>query len=418
MRIQPLATLGVVLMMTAGYGPAAVQSAKPGRLVLYAAVGPELTSYDVEVESATLTRRGAVRLPANVQEASAHPSTPYFYVVWSDRGSAGAAPNGSVHGLTAFAIDPASGALKPHGPAVTLHARSIHTTTDGTHVLVAYNEPPGLTVHRIEADGSIGSEVARAAPSDLGIYPHQVRVDPSNTSVIVVSRGNNPTSERPEDPGSMHVFSYTNGTLAHRGAVAPGGGFGFQSRHLDFHPSGRWVFLTLERQNILQVFRRLPDGMLSAMPLFSTQTLRGSGSPRAGQATASIHVHPNGRFVYLSNRAGGTTQIDGQAVFAGGENSIAVYRIEPETGEPILIQSADTHGFTPRTFAIDPSGRLLIVANQVPLRVRDGNTVKTTPASLVVFRIRTDGRLDFARKHDVEADANRSLLWAGLVSLP
>lgn len=409
-----------ILLMTAGQTQTAAQTSRPGNVVLYAAVGPELVQYDVDIEHATLTRRGSVMLPANVQEASAHPSKPYLYVVWSDRGAAGVPASGSQHGLTAFAIDRASGALGAHGPSVKLRSRSIHVTTDipGTHVLVAYNEPAGITVHQIQQDGSIGSEIKQAPTLKLGIYPHQVRVDPSNGSVILVSRGNNPTSARPEDPGSINVFSYKDGVLANRGSVAPGRGFGFQSRHLDFHPSGRWVFVTLERQNRLQVFQKLADGTLSATPLFSKDTLSGSPTPRPGQATATIHTHPNGRFVYLSNRASTTTQIEGHPVFAGGENSIAVYHINQETGEPTLIQSADTRGFTPRTFALDPSGRILVVANQVALPVRNASTVTTVPASLAVFRIQGDGKLDFARKYDVDVDASRPLFWAGLVSVP
>lgn len=419
-RPVALAALICLLMTAVGPARAAAQASKPGKVVLYAAVGPELAQYDVDLDRATLTRRGAVVLPANVQEASVHPSKPYLYVVWSDRGAAGVPVMGSKHGLTTFAIDRGSGALKTRGPAVTLPSRSIHMTTDvsGAHVLVAYNDPPGVTVHRIQADGSVGSEVKPPAPLDLGIYPHQIRVDPSNQAVILVSRGNNPTSAKPEEPGSVHVFSYQNGVLANRATVAPGGGFGFQSRHLDFHPSSPWVYLTLERQNRLLMFQKRADGTLGAAPLFAKDTLKEAGTSRPGQAVSTIHLHPNGRFVYLANRATGTTRGEGQPVFAGGENSIAVFQINQSTGEPVLIQHADTRGFSPRTFGIDPGGRLLVVANQVPLAVRDGTAVKTTPASLVVFRVQTDGTLAFAQKYDVEADASRFLFWAGLVSVP
>jgi len=48
-------------------------------------------------------------------------------------------------------------------------------------------------------------------------------------------------------------------------------------------------------------------------------------------------------------------------VLGDGENSIAVYSIHQETGEPTLIQNANTHGVHPRTFTIDPSGRILVV---------------------------------------------------------
>ena len=71
-------------------------------------------------------------------------------------------------------------------------------------------------------------------------------------------------------------------------------------------------------------------------------------------------MRPNGRFLYLANRATAMTDFQGKRVFAGGENSIAVYSINQETGEPALIQNIDTRGVHPRTFAIDPSGRILV----------------------------------------------------------
>jgi 6-phosphogluconolactonase len=82
-----------------------------------------------------------------------------------------------------------------------------------------------------------------------------------------------------------------------------------------------------------------------------------------------------------------------------------------------LIQNVDTRGVTPRTFSIDPAGRLLVVGNQTTLEIREGNNARTIPANLAVFRIQTDGRLEFARRYDV-AVGGKPLWWAGLVALP
>ncbi len=66
-------------------GPAASgNGSASGRVVLYAAVGAELTQYDVDVDTATLVKRGSITLPANVQEAVAHPSRQYLYIAWSN----------------------------------------------------------------------------------------------------------------------------------------------------------------------------------------------------------------------------------------------------------------------------------------------------------------------------------------------
>jgi 6-phosphogluconolactonase len=395
-----------------------------GKVALYAAVGVELTQYDVDIDGAALVKRGSLTLPANVQEAAQHPSKRYLYVAWSNGGPSNlppdsAAPSGSQHGLSAFRIDPASGALLPHGQPAALPSRPIHVTTDipGTHVLAAYNDPSGLTVHQIEPDGTIGSQVKQPQPLDVGIYGHQVRVEPSNNMVILMTRGNGPTPTKPEDPGALKLFNYKDGVLTNRVSIAPGGGFNFQVRHLDFHSTRPWVFVSLERQNKLDVFEKLKDGTLSKDPLFSKDTLADPGNVRPGQALGTIHMHPNGRFVYLANRASGTTDFQGKPVFVGGENCIAVFAINQETGEPTLIQNVDTRGIHVRTFALDPSGRILVAGNMMQLSVRDKDGVKTVPASLAVFRVRSDGKLEFARKYDLNV-GSRNMFWMGIVSLP
>ena len=212
------------------------------------------------------------------------------------------------------------------------------------------------------------------------------------------------------------MFRYDDGKLTNPVSIAPSRGLGFRSRHLDFHPTLPWVFLTLESQNTLDVFKRRDDATLDGEPLFSKNTLAGAGGVSPGQAASSVHVHPNGQFVYVANRASGTTEFNGTPVFAGGANDIAVFRINQETGEPSLIQNVDTRGLTPRTFGIDPSGRILVVGNQTTLRVREGDNVKTVPPNLAVFRIQTDGRLDFVRRYDV-AVGQKPLWWMGLVAL-
>jgi 6-phosphogluconolactonase len=408
-------------------GPAATAQTKPsgGRTFLYAAVGAELTQYDVDTEKGALIQRGSLTLPANVQEAWTHPSKKFLYIAWSNGGasyvtSGGAPPSGDMHGVSAYRIDPVSGALTPHGKLAALPSRPIYITTDmdATHVITAHNDPSGLTIHRILPDGTVGEEIKQTATLDFGIYGHQVRVDPSNQAVILVTRGNGPTATKPEDPGALRIFGYKNGVLSPRQTVAPNGGFNYQIRHLEFHPSGKWDYATLERQNKLHVYRRSADGALSDAPLFSKDTLADPGKARNGQIASSIHVHPSGKFIYVANRAGGTVEFEGKRVFAGGENTIAVFSINQDTGEPTLIQSADTLGFQPRTFVLDASGSVLVVANQSSGMARDGSRVSTVPACLTVFRIHSDGKLEFAHKYDIETGGNRSLFWAGVVSLP
>jgi 6-phosphogluconolactonase (cycloisomerase 2 family) len=384
------------------------------KIALYASVGAELEHYDVDVEAAALTRRGSVVAPANVHYAWPHVSGRILYVA-SSNGEPGAGIPGDLHRLSAFRIDGENGALSPHGDTVALPSRPIHLTTDipSNHVLVAFNNPSALRVYRIRPDRSPGGEVAQKERTDPGIYAHQVRVSPDNALAILVARGNDPAAGRPEDPGALKVFHYRDGQLGKEISVAPNGGYGFGPRHLDFHPTRPWVYVSLERQNRLDMFPR-EDGLIAAAPRFSVTTLAEPQNRRAGQAAGTVHVHPQGRFVYVANRASSTERIEGEEVFAGGENSIAVFAMDGDTGEPSPIEHVDTRGIHPRCFHIDPSGRLLVAAHITALKVREGSRVRAVPACLSVFRIGEDGRLTFARKYDIEL-GGRSLFWMGMV---
>jgi 6-phosphogluconolactonase (cycloisomerase 2 family) len=387
-----------------------------GRVALYASVGPELTQYDVDVEAAALVRRGAVTLPANVHYAWPHASGRYLYVASSDS-APGAGSAGDKHHVTAFGIDPATGGLSPHGEPIPLPTRPIHMTTDipSDHLLVAFSNPSALRVYRVNPDATPDDEVRQPELIDAGIYGHQVRVSPDNRLAILVTRGHDAAAGKPEEPGALKIFQYKDGLLTDEVSAAPNGGYGFGPRHLDFHPSKPWVYVSLERQNKLDMFE-ITNDKLSAAPVFRKETLAEPGNIRGRQAAGTVHVHPNGRFVYAANRASSTVRVDGKSVFAGGENTFAVYEIDMTTGEPVPIQQVDTHGIHCRTFHIDPSGRMLVAAHIMALPVREGAAIRTVPASLAVFRIDDGGKVDFVRKYDVDV-GSRTMFWMGMVPL-
>ena len=108
--------------------------------------------------------------------------------------------------------------------------------------------------------------------------------------------------------------------------------------------------------------------------------------PGRHQTTSAIHVHPSGRFVYTANRADSTVEVNGQRVFAGGENSIAVFAIDQATGEPKRIQSVDPLTHHVRTFSIDPSGRLLVCGSIRDMWTSLGGQVRRAPAGMTVDR--------------------------------
>ena len=79
---------------------------------------------------------------------------------------------------------------------------------------------------------------------DTGMFAHQVRMTPSNRAAVLVTRGNNAEGGKPEDPGAIKTFSFNNGVLKNLASIAPGNGLGFGPRHLDFHPTEPWTFVS------------------------------------------------------------------------------------------------------------------------------------------------------------------------------
>src|SRR4051794_7983436 len=387
------------------------------RVALYASVGPELTQYDVDVEAATLTRRGTVALPANVHYCWPHASRPILYVASSDSASGVGGFTGNNHHVTRLAIDPASGALSRLGDPIELPTRPIHMTTDipSEYILVAFSNPSGLRVYRINGDFSPGPEVEQPEPIDPGIYGHQVRVGLDNRKVVLVTRGHDAAGGKPEEPGALKIFDYRDGRLTNEVSVAPNGGYGFGPRHLDFHPTQPWVYVALERQNRLDLFTSDDNGALSPKPTQSVGTLERPHNISGRQVVGTVHVHPNGRTVYVANRASSTTEANRQRVFVGGENSLAVFGIDPASGAPAPIQHIDTRGIHCRTFHIDPSGRLLVAAHIMGLPVSDNGGTRFVPACLSLFRIGVSGRLEFVRKYDVDV-GDRTMWWMGMVA--
>jgi len=389
-------------------------SRNESRTVYYASIGGELTLYDLDVDGAALIKRGAVTLPANIQYVWPHPSRRHLYAVSSNGGPQVA---GDIHRANALAIDPATGALQLQGPAAALPSRPIHCSVDasGRYLLTAYNNPSNLTSHRLNADGTIGAQVAQPAKLDAGIYAHQILAAPSNDTVLLVTRGNDAKPDKPEDPGAIKTFSFDNGALSGLASIAPGDGLGFGPRHLDFHPTKPWVFVSIERQNKLYVYKRDAATGLVRTPMFVKETLA-NPNPKVRQAAGAIHVHPSGKFVYLTNRASDLVDANGSKAFTEGENNIAVFAIDQTSGEPTLIQNADGHAIELRTFGVEPSGRMLVAASIKPVPVRDANGINTVPARLCVFSIGSDGKLDLKRQYDVDTGVHQQF-WSGMVTL-
>ena len=382
-----------------------------GKVCVYAAIGARFTQFDLDIDGAALVERSTYDLPVGVQYAWPHAKQPFLYVACSDGGPGKA---GTRHMICALRVS-ANGALTAHGDPVPLQWRPVHLSTDrdSRHVLIAYNAPSGVSVHRIRDDGTLGA----AVPQDnftLGKTAHQIMVAPSNDRVILPVRGTDAEHGNPEDPGALHVFDLREGVLTQRQVIAPDGGFGFGPRHVDFHPSKPWMYMSIERQNEVALFEL---GETVEGPKYRKTALAWPDAEKPRQLVGAVHVHPNGRYVYVSNRADGTVDYEGAKVFNGAENTIAVFSIDAQTGEPTLIQTEDTRGMHVRTFHIDPDGSFLVAANMTIRKVCAGEEVRDVPGGLSLFRIGTDGKLRFVRKYDADV-SKANMFWMGMVVPP
>lgn len=384
---------------------------------LYASLGEELLHYAFNIKDGTLERKGEpVVLPANLQFAVPGPDGHFLYAVSSNAGSGTFGAKGDTHLLSAFRIDPKTGDLSAWGKPAKLPERPIHMTLDrnGDYALTAFNQSATLSAHRIAEDGSIGAEVQQESTPQAGIFTHQVMVTPDNDTVVALGRGNDASGDRPEDLGSINSFRFSEGRLTPLSQVEFSAGLG--PRHLAFHPDKPWVYVGIERSSKLFMYPMAANGTLLPEPLYRKEALRDMANEhRPRQKGGVLQFHPSGNFLYVANRSDGEKKVGDRTVLAGGENTMAVFRIDPDTGEPVLIQHVDTHGIEARTFDLDPSGKWLVVANQKSLWMEQGDQLNWVSANFAVFSVAQDGKLTFVRKYDIDDAKHRWLLWMDIV---
>ncbi|WP_238015724.1 beta-propeller fold lactonase family protein [Dactylosporangium sp. AC04546] len=388
------------------------------RSAFYAGIAPGLVQYEIDPQSHTLTKKSEFELPLIVQYAWPDPDRAILYVGASNRDT-----ERPVHRAYALKIAE-TGALSQLGDPVTLPYRPVHVTVDSAaqHFLVAFNRPSELAVIRVNPDGSLGEFVEQSPDVDSGIFPHQIRVTPDNRYAISVARGNPAefgwwAQKGPQrDPGGLSVFEYKDGALGARTQVTVGDGYSFGPRHLDFHPTGPWVYVSLETQNEVVVYRR-DDAGIQPEPLQRLSTLENPDDVLLHHGLGTVHMHPNGRTVYFANRSHKPVpQRNGTSLILGGQqdNSLVVYAIDEQTGLLTQVQRIGSGGLCPRTFGLDATGNVLITANAKPLWVKDGGTVRRESANLTTFKVHDDGRLERMHRYDVALPPGKAITWAGV----
>lgn len=289
-------------------------------------------------------------------------SNPSFLTISPDKRFVYAVNENAPGQVTAFSFDKKTGKLTKLNQQPSQGKHPCYVTTDKTGKwVIAGNYSSGtVAVFPVNKDGSLGK------PTDsvhhVGSSVNSERQESAHVHATVLNQ-NNKTLYVP-DLGLDKVMLYNLDTKAGKLKEAetpfvktkPGAG----PRHIDIHPNGKFAYLIEELTGTVSVFRIKTDGSLSLIQNISCQPREYTGP--AG--SADIHVSPDGKFLYCSNR--------------GESNTIGIFGINNATGELTWVNYQSTLGLAPRNFNFDPSGNFLLVANQnsdeIIIFKRDKNT--------------------------------------------
>jgi 6-phosphogluconolactonase len=277
-----------------------------------------------------------------------HPTRKYLYAV-AEVGGGGGRKGG---GVTAFALDARAGTLAKINETDSGGPGPCHLTVDrtGKCLIVANYGGGSCGLIPIMGDGAVAKITAFHQHQGSGPYKgrqegphaHSANVSPDNRFVIVADLGLDRLLVYKLDPAA--------GTLAPNDppyfACPPGSG----PRHFAFHPSGKFAYTNGELDFTVAALRYDADkGRFEPVNVTPTIPADTPESVRKKNSTAEVAVHPSGRYVFVSNR---------------GHNSIATFKVDPETGGLTAGPHLTGDVNTPRNFAVDPTGRWILVANQ------------------------------------------------------
>lgn len=260
------------------------------------------------------------------------PDKKYLYAV-AENGGTPEAPWGSV---VAYQIKENGKLLKINEmPSYGVAPCHVSTDLSGKFVLLANYGTGNVATYGVQADGKLTDSVCVDQHPGKSPWAHMMLPAPGGSAVWAV------------DKGADQVFMYAlgaDGKLKKEGSVSTAKGAG--PRHLDFNPAVPGQFALINEVNCtVNYYRKDAAGLITRLDSLSTLP----ADFKANNSCADIHFHPNGKFLYGSNR---------------GHNSIVVYAVDTATGALKLLQHESTQGLAPRNFLITPDGKWLLAANQ------------------------------------------------------
>lgn len=253
---------------------------------------------------------------------------------------------GEKSGVAAYAYNRYAGKLTPLNSKESHGADPCYVTADQKHVIIANYSGGSIAVYGRNADGSLtdAKQVLQHTGKSIdtqkrqeSAHVHMVQFTPDKKYLISNDLGEDLT----------YIYNYNpaaeRNVLSIKTVVKTNAGTG--PRHITFSPNGKFAYLVHEFNGKISAFS-YANGNLKLIQEIATSPADFKGKIDA----ADIHVSPDGKFLYSSNR--------------GDANTINVFSILP-TGKLVSVSSVKSLGKGPRNFVIDPSGKFLLVGNQM-----------------------------------------------------
>jgi len=293
---------------------------------------------------------------------SVSPSGKFLYAVYEEGGQ----KNGNV---SAFSFDKVNGRLAflNKQPSGGDHPCFVASTKDNKWVLAGNYTGGSLAAFRTNKDGSVQppAQIIKHKGSSVNTgrqekpHVHATFFSPAEDHVLVPDLGTDKLMIYKFNAAAKEPLVPTAQAFA---ASEPGSG----PRHLTFSPNGKFVYLIEELTGAVTVYN-YNKGKLNFVQKAFTHPKDFQGKP----GSADIHISPDGKFLYASNR--------------GEENNLAIFSVNGASGKLSAVGYQPTMGTAPRNFMIDPTGNFLLVANQntnnVVIFKRDKKTGLLTPTS-------------------------------------
>lgn len=251
--------------------------------------------------------------------------------------------------VSAFSFNKKTGELSFINSVPSGGADPCYVTLDktGKWVIVGNYTSGSLSVLPVNENGRL------SAPSQsiehIGSGPNKNRQESPHVHSTVLSKDNKflYASDLGIDKVVIYSFSGATGEIGAAAQNFAEAEKGSGPRHFEFHPNNKYAYLMEELSGAVKVFSyEARNGMLEPIQTISAIEKKF----KASNSSADIHISPDGKFLYCTNR--------------GESNTITLFNIDPSSGMLQFIKRYDTGGKTPRNFSIDPSGQFLLVANQ------------------------------------------------------